>query len=258
MLSQTLISALAVLAVSNGCMAKPILWRPALSKRTDSSNGQSKDQSNGQSKDQSNGQVSFNNYQGISTMSNFDNFNGASNFDGTANKIIIEQDTVRVCHSIQVEVIQQQLTVIREYVKKLVTEQICETEVQTVVLEQFNSGMSGFSKDVRRQSGKPPAYDKNVAAMISKMTPNENGDVNATDLGFNGSSVGNNAVQVQGSNWNDATSPNTTAMAYQMAQKAAASVDNSTSSANSSSSSAAESSTSSSASASASANATGM
>jgi len=226
MLSHTLVSALALLSVSGGCMAKPILWRPALSKRTG---------------DQSSTPPSFNNYQGIPTMSNFDNFNGQSNFGGTENKIVVEQETVRVCHSVQVEVIQQQLTVIREFAKKLITEQICETEVQTVVLEQFSSGMSGFSSDVRRQNGKAPTYDKNVASMINKIVPNSNGDVNATDLGFNGTSVGSNSVQVQGDNWNNATSPNTTAAAYTLAKQAAAQSKNSTSSSSSSSTSAASS-----------------
>jgi hypothetical protein len=61
--------------------------------------------------------------------------------------------------------------------------------------------------------------------MISKVMPNANGDVSSDNLGFNGSSVGSNAVQVQGSNWNDTTSPNTTSMAYQMALKASGSAN---------------------------------
>jgi hypothetical protein len=60
------------------------------------------------------------------------------NFSGYHNSIIVdEEQPVVVCHSQTVEVVQQQLAVIREYAKRIVTEQICEVEVQTVYVYSF-------------------------------------------------------------------------------------------------------------------------
>lgn len=62
---------------------------------------------------------SFNNYDGISTMSNFDNFYGSGDFSGshTSQTVIVQKDEV-VCHSVQVEIIQQKLVILQEMAKR--------------------------------------------------------------------------------------------------------------------------------------------
>jgi hypothetical protein len=61
---------------------------------------------------------SFNNYGGLDSMTNFDNFYGAGNFDGSQNSqtVITVQETV--CHKQTVEIVQQRLLVLQEVAKK--------------------------------------------------------------------------------------------------------------------------------------------
>ena len=61
---------------------------------------------------------SFDNFNGLSSLSNFDSFFGSSNFDGSSNKQILIQEKQVVCQQIDVKVIQQRLTVIREFIKR--------------------------------------------------------------------------------------------------------------------------------------------
>lgn len=62
---------------------------------------------------------SFNNYHGLASMANFDNFYGADNFDGSKNAqtVVVNVKEV-VCHTQAVEIIQQRLLVLQEMVKK--------------------------------------------------------------------------------------------------------------------------------------------
>lgn len=62
---------------------------------------------------------SFNDYQGISSLSGFDNFNGQNNFDGSNNaQIIVIQEQERVCRTVKIEIIQQKLVILREMAKR--------------------------------------------------------------------------------------------------------------------------------------------
>jgi len=100
---------------------------------------------------------SFNNWGGHASLSNFDNFYGVDNFDGShfSQSVVetVEHEQTLVCHTEQIEVIQQRLVVLQEMAKRIITEQICEVETQTIVFEQFHSSLGGFSSDLRRSSG---------------------------------------------------------------------------------------------------------
>ena len=53
-------------------------------------------------------------------MNNFDSFFGNGNFDGSSNKQVIIQEKEVVCHSEEIEIIQQKLIIIQEVAKRLV------------------------------------------------------------------------------------------------------------------------------------------
>jgi len=198
MFSKSIVSLAAAVALSTSTMAAPV-------KRTSYT------------------PMSFDNYGGFSSMSNFDDFYGSDNFSGFHNSVVevdqtSEQEVV-VCHSQTVEIIQQQLAVLREYAKKIVTEQICEVEVQTVVFTQFVSGFHDFSSDLLRQSGRSVGYDSSVTSHIGGIH-DSSGELVSNDLGFQGSSIGSNFVSPSGSNWNSGSSPNSVGSAFGLARSA--------------------------------------
>ena len=51
-------------------------------------------------------------------MANFDDFYGSDNYSGYHNTITVDQSKEVVCHTQTIEVVQQQLAVLREYAKK--------------------------------------------------------------------------------------------------------------------------------------------
>jgi len=165
--------------------------------------------------------VSLNNYAGLQSMAGFDNFNGASSFDGSQNvQTVIVQEKQTVCHTEQIEVIQQKLVVLQELAKKIITEQVCEVETQTIVLQQFSSSISSFQGDLGRTSGKQVGYDQNIAGLVGNLT-NSDGSLSTSNLGFNGTSVGSNTVVPSGSNWNSTNGPSAVQNAYNAAMSAA-------------------------------------
>lgn len=119
--------------------------------------------------------VSFNGWGGFHSLDNFDNFYGSDNFDSSVHfsqTIVNEQEVV--CHSQQIEIIQQRLVVIQELAKRsvilavpatppsldthaadsrIISEQICEVETQTVVFQQFHASLGLFQGDLRHFSG---------------------------------------------------------------------------------------------------------
>lgn len=163
--------------------------------------------------------VSFNNYGGYGSMSHFDDFYGSDNFSGFHNKITLTQEKEVVCHSQSVEIIQQQLAVLREYAKKIVTEQICEVEVQTVVYTQFVSGFHDFSNDLSRTTGRYVGYDHEIASHISSIHDGS-GELVHNNLGFHGSDVGSHHVSPSGNNWDNNSSPQSVGSAKSLAQEA--------------------------------------
>ncbi|KAF8491400.1 hypothetical protein JB92DRAFT_3147679 [Gautieria morchelliformis] len=162
------------------------------------------------------GSYSFNNYGGYNTMSNFDNFYGSSDYSGVSQTLVKNKDVV--CHSEQVEIVQQRLAVIREWYKKIITEQICEVEVQTIVHEQFVSGCEGYSSDLRRKSSRDVSYDHDVASQIVDIHDSDNNCV-TNDLGWQGYQVGSNAISYSGDNWNSQYSPSSVDTVYGYCQQ---------------------------------------
>jgi len=152
-------------------------------------------------------------------MSNFDGFYGSDNFSGSNNKQVIVEKEV-VCHTEQVEIVQQRLAILHEIAKKIVTEQICEVEVQTIVIEQFRSSLSSFSNDVARKSGRQVGFDSQISGKVGQLV-DSNGNLTNNDLGFNGSSIGNSTIVPSGNNFNPATSPASIANATAAATAAA-------------------------------------
>lgn len=166
------------------------------------------------------GSSSFNNYHGDSSMSNFDNFYGSDNFSGEISKtVVVKEKTEVVCRSESVTIIQQRLLVLQEMAKRIITEQVCEVETQTVVFEQFYASLGSFSSDLRRQSGRSVGYDSSIAGHYGSIA-SSSGSLSTSNLGFSGSSVGSNYVVPGGSNWNDQSSPSSVGNAYSAAQAA--------------------------------------
>jgi len=162
---------------------------------------------------------SFNNFDGRSSLSNFDNFFGQNNFDGSNNQLVVFQSKQVVCQQVEVEVIQQRLTVLREFMKRILIEQVCEVETQTILFEQFNSGINSFGRDIRRQSNRDVTFDSSVSDRISQLH-NSDGSLSNGNLGFQGSDVGRNGVVSSGSNWNSNNSPQSVGNIWNQAQVA--------------------------------------
>jgi len=165
------------------------------------------------------GDDSLANVTSIPSLAGFENFFGPGNFNGNQNqKTIIQKKTVQ-CQQQDVTLIQQRLTVLREMVKKVVIQQVCEVEVQTTVLEQFKSGVESFTQDVRHVTTRQISFDESITTLFSQIQDSL-GNLSDHDLGFQGSNVGNSSVIATGSNWNDQTSPASLGAVYNATVKA--------------------------------------
>ncbi|KAJ3770003.1 hypothetical protein FB446DRAFT_647747 [Lentinula raphanica] len=164
---------------------------------------------------------SFDNWGGISSFSGFDNFYGVDNFSGiVSDQVVVEQQEEVVCHTVDIEIVQQKLLVLQEMAKQIITEQVCEVETQTVVFQQFLSSCSHFSSDLLRTSGHQVGYDSAIVSHYGSFF-NADGSLSTYDLGFSGSDVGQSVVVPSGSNWNIATSPVSAGNAFNAALSAA-------------------------------------
>jgi hypothetical protein len=172
-----------------------------------------------------NDSVSFNNWNNISALQGFDNFNGQNNFDGSRNsQTIVVQEVETTCETVQIEIVQQKLAILQELAKRIITEQICDVETQTIVLAQHNGALRVFSDDIQRKTvTRQVGYDESIAQKISTIV-NTDGSLSVDDAGFTGSDVGKNTVVPSGNNWNNSTSP----ALVQAAHSAALSAINST------------------------------
>ncbi|KAK7463421.1 hypothetical protein VKT23_006774 [Stygiomarasmius scandens] len=165
------------------------------------------------------GYHSFDNWGGISSLHGFDNFYGSDNFSGVISQQVVVHEQEVVCHSQSIEIIQQRLLVLQEMAKKIITEQICEVETQTIVFEQFISSSSHFSSDLLHTSGHQVGYDSSIASHYGSLIGSD-GSLTSDDLGFSGHDLGKNTVVVSGNNWNDNSSPASVHSAYSAAQGA--------------------------------------
>jgi len=197
MFAKTIVSVAAAVVLSTSAMAAPTAKRTSYSP------------------------VSFDSWNGISSLSGFDNFYGVDNFSGFHNTITVDESQSIVCHDQTIVIVQQQLAVLREYAKKIVTEQICEVETQTVVFSQFVSGMHDFSSDLLRQSGRDVGFDSSIAGHIGSIH-DSSGNLVSNNLGFSGSSIGGSLSVPSGNNWNSNTSPVSVGSAYGLSAAAGA------------------------------------
>ncbi|KLO17177.1 hypothetical protein SCHPADRAFT_821757 [Schizopora paradoxa] len=153
-------------------------------------------------------------------MSNFDDFFGQDNFNEVLNEqTIIEQQTEIVCSSEEISIVQQRLSILVEVAKQIILEQVCEVEVQTIVLQQFTSVVSSFGSTIDRSNGHSQAYDSSIAGLLGSIQ-NSDGSLSNNDLGFSGKDIGSNSKSVSGSNWNDSTSPQSVSNAKNLAMQA--------------------------------------
>jgi len=155
-------------------------------------------------------------------MSNFDNFYGSSNFDNSEfseSSITVVKEQEVVCHSESIEIIQQRLLVLQEMAKRIITEQICEVETQTVVFEQFHASLHGFSRDLRRYSGRSVGYDSNIASHFSSIASSDS-SISTDDFGFSGLDLGKSYVVPSGNNWDNSRSFGSVGNAYRAARNA--------------------------------------
>ncbi|KXN88280.1 hypothetical protein AN958_07739 [Leucoagaricus sp. SymC.cos] len=90
--------------------------------------------------------------------------------------------------------------------KRIILEQICEIETQTVVFEQFHASLGLFSSDLHHASGHSVGYDSAIAGHFSDICLLD-GSLSADNFGFAGTDLGAHTVVIGGSNWNDNTSP---------------------------------------------------
>jgi len=166
------------------------------------------------------GLTSFDNWGGFSSLSGFDNFYGSDNFIGSvSSQTIVEHDQELVCHSQSIEIIQQRLLVIQEMAKRIITEQVCEVETQTIVFQQFHASVGLFSHDLRRTSGHHVGFDSGIVSHFGDFFEAD-GSLSTHDFGFSGHDIGSQTVVVGGSNWNDVTSPASVGFAYSSARGA--------------------------------------
>ncbi|KXN88273.1 hypothetical protein AN958_07732, partial [Leucoagaricus sp. SymC.cos] len=150
--------------------------------------------------------VSFNHWGGLSSFDNFDKFYGVDNFDSSVHfSQVVDTEQQVVCHTQAIEIIQQRLLVLQEMAKRIVLEQICEVETQTVVFEQFHASLGLFNSDLHHASGHSVGYDSAIAGHFSNICLPD-GSLSTDDFGFAGTNCGAHTVVVGGSNWNDATS----------------------------------------------------
>ncbi|KAJ7773237.1 hypothetical protein B0H16DRAFT_1511608 [Mycena metata] len=171
--------------------------------------------------------VSFSNWNNISALQGFDDFNGQGNFNGRNNdqKIVINEVETR-CETVKITIVQQKLAILQELAKRIITEQICDVQTQTIVLEQHNGALEVFRDDIQRKVvTKQVGFDQQIASKFSSIV-NTDGSLSVDDAGFKGSDVGQNLVVPTGNNWDNSTSP----ALVQAAQAAADSANNSTSS----------------------------
>ncbi|KAJ7284962.1 hypothetical protein C8J57DRAFT_705274 [Mycena rebaudengoi] len=191
MLAASTIVLISLLAFTSEAIAKPLSYRRAQALAT-----------------RGNDSVSFSNWHNIASLQGFDDFNGRDNFDGSHNaQTIVVKETETRCQTVQVELIQQKLTILREMAKRIITEQICEVETQTIVFEQFHGSLVKFREDIQRKTtARQIGFDDSIARKVNTIIK-EDGSLSLDDAGFKGSDVGKNTVVPLGNDWDDSKSP---------------------------------------------------
>ncbi|KXN87281.1 hypothetical protein AN958_09013 [Leucoagaricus sp. SymC.cos] len=166
------------------------------------------------------GFFSFNHWGGLSSFDNFDKFYGVENFDSSVHfSQVLETSSHLVCHTQAIEIIQQRLLVLQEMAKRIILEQVCEVETQTVVFEQFHASLGLFRNDLHRVSGHHVGFDSAIASHFGSITQTD-GSLSVDNFGFTGLDLGSHTAVVDGSNWSDLTSPASVSAAFGAAHRA--------------------------------------
>jgi len=202
MFAASVVLFLSLLSLTSEVMAKPLSYRREQAIRLRNAPNLALQARDG------NSSVSFNNWNNISALQGFDDFNGQGNFDGSRNtQTIVIKEVETQCQTVQIEIVQQKLAILQELVKRIITEQICDVQTQTIVLAQHNGALQVFSDDIQRKTvTRQIGYDESVAQKITTLV-NSDGSLSANDAGFKGSDIGNNTVVPTGNNWQNDTSP---------------------------------------------------
>ncbi|KAG6855589.1 hypothetical protein H0H87_000470 [Tephrocybe sp. NHM501043] len=174
----------------------------------------------------------FNNWGGFASLSNFDNFYGADNFDGSHyNQVVVSHDQL-VCHTqqkwqkgkIEAQINGKILEPFTESsLYRIITEHICDVETQTIVFEQWHSGLHGFSRDLRRHTDHQVGFDSHISSFYNQFFSSD-GSLSNHDFGFTGHDLGHETVLVSGHNWDDNRSPASVEDAYRTTRDAYQSV----------------------------------
>jgi hypothetical protein len=164
---------------------------------------------------------SLNGWGGYKALEKFDDWYGdKSNFDGHKNEEKIKEEEVVVCRPLDARIIQQKLAILQEMAKRVLSEQVCEVEVQTIILHQHNAAWERWVKDVHRWSGKKIGYDKEVAKKYKEIVKEDGWELEEKDHGFNGYDIGKNKVVPKGNNWDDKSGRDRVNKAYGAADEA--------------------------------------
>ncbi|EJD49786.1 hypothetical protein AURDEDRAFT_59425, partial [Auricularia subglabra TFB-10046 SS5] len=156
---------------------------------------------------------SFNSFGGLSSLNGFDGFFGEGHFCSASTVQVFSKEEIVTCHATDITVIQQQLSIVAEYAKRVILTQSCETETQVVAFSQWLAGLVSFGEDLRRVSERHVSFDASIASQISSVV-DASGNINIGDFGFSGSEIGSHSVTVIGGNWNDQTSPISVGLAW--------------------------------------------
>jgi len=161
----------------------------------------------------------FNGWGGFQSLNGFDDFFGVDNFIGIKNQIIILPGHQFFCKSSNIHHIQQQLFIFQELIKKLILEEICEVEVQIIILQQFTGGFDIFFNDLNRFGGKSPGFGKEIAKFGPQLFDFD-GKFKIQDFGFSGKDIGKNIIIIINDNWDDDRSPQSAKNAFDISGKA--------------------------------------
>jgi len=149
---------------------------------------------------------SFNNWGGLSSLGGFDDFFGRGDFSGSRNQQILIIENQQSCRREEAFIIQQQLAILEQVARQIITQQICDVETQVIILEQHRSRFRDFGRDLRRQTGRHVGFDANIAILLSQLL-NSDGSLNRRDFGFRGSDIGKHFRITNGNNWDWNRSP---------------------------------------------------
>ncbi|KAF7330562.1 hypothetical protein MVEN_02496300 [Mycena venus] len=201
----------------------------------------------------SNDSISFNNWNNISQLQGFDDFNGKDNFNGGKNgQTVVIKEVEQKCEVVKIEIVQQKLAILQEIAKRIITEQICDVQ-GCPLLNFFNSFLTHklgsdhcsrttqrvritwrrqhqnllvnrvlqvFRDDIQRKTvARQVGFDEQIASKFSQIV-NSDGTLSVDDNGFSGSDVGKNLVVPGGNDWDDATGPARVQAALDAAQSA--------------------------------------